>query len=89
MVVQIARCEGAISREVCLHAQASLMTLCCDLCRNGWTDRNAVWIVDSDGPKEACVKSGCTLAQSGEYDWTIRVRGRYGLFAKLLWPRVL
>jgi len=29
-----------------------------ELRKNGWTDRNAVWVVESDGPKEACVTMG-------------------------------
>jgi len=24
-------------------------------CKNGWTDRDAVWAVDCDGPKEPCI----------------------------------
>jgi len=31
---------------------------------------------------------GCTLAQPGEYDWTVHVRRRCGLFVKLFWPLV-
>jgi len=41
-----------------------------DLCKNGWTDRNAVWDVDSGrGPKEACSRWGahwCNLANTIE-----------------------
>jgi len=25
-------------------------------CKNGWTDRDAVWVMDSGGPKEPCVR---------------------------------
>jgi len=49
-------------------------TLCREMCRNGWTDRDAVWVVDSGGPKEARVTRVCTLALPGEYDWTVHVR---------------
>jgi len=28
------------------HAGACLMTLCRELCKNGWTNRDAVWVVD-------------------------------------------
>ena len=28
---------------------------CCELCENGWTDRDAVQVVDSGGPKEVFV----------------------------------
>jgi len=61
-------------------------TLCRELCKNGWTDRFAVWVVDSGGLKEAQVQSYSpggasaptregTLAPPGEYDWTVRLRG--------------
>ena len=54
-------------------------TFCRKLCKNGRTDRFAVWIVDSGGPKEAQVQSYSpaatyvptwegTLAPPGEYD---------------------
>jgi len=26
--------------------------LCGELCKNGWTDRDAVWFLDSGGPNE-------------------------------------
>jgi len=29
--------------------------VCCELCRNGWTDRDAVWDLVV-GPKEACIR---------------------------------
>jgi len=58
----------------------------------GWTDRFAVWIVDSGGPKEAQVQSYSpggasvptwegTLAPPGEYDWTVCLRRRCGLMS--------
>jgi len=25
-----------------------------ELCKNGWTERDAVWSMDSGGPREAC-----------------------------------
>jgi len=52
------------------------------------TDLDAVWAVDSGASKEARVIDGCTLAQPGEYDRTVDVRRRCGLFAKLLRPFV-
>jgi len=33
-------------------------TLWHDLCKNGWTDRDAVWFMDLGGPKEACIRWG-------------------------------
>jgi len=35
----------------------SIRNFCRELCKNGRTDRLAVWIVDSGGPKEAQVQS--------------------------------
>ena len=26
--------------------------------QNGWTDRDTVWVMDSDGPSEACIRCG-------------------------------
>ena len=46
-------------------------TLCSELCINSWTNQDAIWDADSGGPKEPCIRWGCTLALSGEYDWTI------------------
>jgi len=31
------------------------MTLCRELCKNGSTDRDAIWVVDSDRPKKVCL----------------------------------
>ena len=44
-------CEGAILGE-----RTCPTTLCHELCKNGWTDRDAVWVVDSVGLKEAQVQ---------------------------------
>jgi len=46
------------------------------------------WVVDSGAPKEACIRWGCTVAQPGEYDWTVHVRRRCDRFIKLHWPLV-
>jgi len=35
----------------------SIGTFCRELCKNGWTDRFAVWILESGGSKEAQVQS--------------------------------
>ena len=56
-----------------------IWTFCHELCENGLTNRLAVLVVDSGGPKEAQVQSYSpgganvpswegTLAQPGEYD---------------------
>jgi len=36
----------------------SIGTLCRELCVNCWTDRDAVWAVDSGEPKEPCFRWG-------------------------------
>ena len=41
----------------------SIGRLCSHLYKNGCTDRDAVWVVGSDGPKESCVRSGSTGAK--------------------------
>jgi len=57
-------------------------TLCREQCENGLTDRFAVWVVDSGGPKEAQVQwpgganvPSCegTLAPPDEKNWTVRL----------------
>jgi len=58
-------------------------------CKNRYTDRDAVWGVDSGGPKEAYIRRGCTLAPPCEYGWTVHVRWRCGLFVKFLRPLCL
>jgi len=40
--------------------------------------------MDLSGHKEASVRCGCTLAQPGEYDWSVRVRRWCGLYVNLL-----
>jgi len=39
-------------------------------CKNGWTDWDAIYRVDSHGVKEQCISWVSTLAQPGEYNWT-------------------
>jgi len=39
--------------------------------------------------KEPWIGCGCMLAQTGEYDWTVRVCGGDAVFVKLLWPLVI
>jgi len=59
--------------------------LCSELCKNGWTDQDAILDVDWGGPRKY-VLYGVTLAQPGEYDWTIHERRWCDI--KLLWPLV-
>jgi len=58
-------------------------------CKNGWTDRDVAWNVDSGGSTEARITQRCTLAAPSEYNWTVYVRRRCSLFVKLLRPLVL
>jgi len=30
----------------------------CEPCKNGWTNGDAVWVGDSGGPKEPCIRWG-------------------------------
>ena len=32
-------------------------SFCREMCKNGWTDQFAIWVVNSDGPKKAQVQS--------------------------------
>jgi len=63
-------------------------TFCRELSTNSWIDPDASWDVDSGGSKEACIRWRCTVAQPGEYDWTIYVWQQCGHCVKLLWPLV-
>jgi len=68
--VQIAPCQGAIFRGKNMPGHARRH--CSQLCKNGSTDRDAVWVVDSGRSKEACIRS-------------VHLRRRCGLFfVKLL-----
>jgi len=31
-------------------------TLCSELCKNGRTNRDAIWVVGSEGPKDSCIR---------------------------------
>jgi len=35
-------------------------------CQNGWTGRNAVWVMDSGGPKEPCITWGSRSPPHGK-----------------------
>ena len=50
-------------------------------CKNGWTDRDAVWDLDSGGPKEACIRWGANLAPPSVHHWTAYVRRRCDLLS--------
>ena len=67
MGVQISPSEGAILWKE--EPTVSIGTFCRELCKNGQTDRFAVWIVDS------------RLAPPGEYDLTVHLWRRCGLMS--------
>jgi len=60
------------------HPLQSIGTLChCGLCKNGWTDRFAIWLMDSGGPKEARVQSylpGGANMPDGTLPWAVQKR---------------
>jgi len=56
-----------------------------DLCINGWTDRDAVWIVGSDGPKESQIRRGFRfLKRDGEFWGKVRPLYSIGTFCREL-----
>jgi len=57
------------------------------VCKNGWTDRDAVWDVDSGGSKEH-VLDGVHIGATWWIRLTVRMRRRCGIFVNLLWPLV-
>jgi len=52
--------------------------------------KSRFWVRKSprSGVSEARIKWKCRLAQPAEYDWTVYVWRRCGLFVRLLWPLV-
>jgi len=85
--VQISPWEGAFFRGKDMPGHARRH--CRELCKNGCTDRDAVWVVDSGGPMKACATREGTLAPPNEYNWTVRVRRRCDhVKLTLLWPLV-
>ena len=63
-------------------------------CKNGWTDRDAVWVEDSGRPKGPCIRWGFRsphgkgqifggewASHAGEYYWTVCLRRRRGLMS--------
>ena len=58
--------------------------------REWWGSKSRFWVrkAPKSGVSEARIKWKCRLAQPAEYDWTVYVWWRCGLFVKLLWPLV-
>jgi len=46
---------------------------CWELCKNGWTNRDVVWDVDSGGRQEACIRWA-----PDSHMWTARLRAKRG-----------
>ena len=67
------------------------MSICWALqwtCKNGWTDRHAVWwgrLACAQWPKNHAVHDGCTLASPGKYDGLIDAVSRYHYCSDLLY----
>jgi len=74
------------SFEVKGAAHCKVQVLCSELCKNGWTHRDAVWDVDSGGPKEPCIR----LLHIGA-TWRIRLNRPCTMrpYVNLLWPLVI
>jgi len=82
------RPSSVVCRSVCDTSQP---------CKNGCTDRAAVWVEDLGGPWEPRIRWGsrspygkgqifggewaCILAPPEEYDWTVHARRRCGLMS--------
>jgi len=54
---------------------------CCELCKIGCTDRDAVWDAELGLAREPCSRWRCTLAWPSEYDWTVHVWWWCGLMS--------
>jgi len=87
---QIPHVKGQLLMEWTCRAWPT--TPCCELCKNGWTNWFAIWVVDSGGPKEAHVQSylpGGTIGAT----WQIRLNRPSAAamrpYVKLLWPLVI
>jgi len=68
-----------------------------ELCKNGWTDRDAVWGADSCRPKELCIRWKSRSPHSGEgaivspteKHWESLLRCENGKTARLLQPTAM
>jgi len=66
-------------------------TVCWELCKNGWTDRFAIWVVESGGPKEAQVQlysaGGASVPSWGHIGatWQIRLNHCLRRRCSLMW----
>ena len=51
----VRRCGLQLSSVVCRSVRSVCHT---ESCKNGWTDRDAVWVEDSGGAREPCIRLG-------------------------------
>ena len=77
MGVWIPGWEGTILRRKSGGPMWSIATLCCKLCKMGWTDWDAVWDLDLGRPKEACIRCGCTTATTVHVRWQCDLLSNY------------
>jgi len=61
--------------------------LCRELCKNGCTDRDAVWVVDSGGLMEACV-SWLQIGTTWQIPLNHICAAVMQSYVKLLWPLI-
>jgi len=47
-----------VTDRAALSVGRSVLSHYSEPCKNGCTDRDAVWVEDSDGPKEPCIRWG-------------------------------
>jgi len=61
-------------------------TLCRELCKNGWSDRDAIWRAHTCGLDKPCrpTRCGCKLSPPGEYNWSVCVLCQCSLISNTL-----
>jgi len=61
VIIRLHHCTMFIHTACCYRPSNVVCRSACDNhepCKNGWTDRDAVWVVDSGGLKEQCIRCG-------------------------------
>jgi len=92
---QIPHAKGQLLWEK--HDGAWTTTLCHELCKNDWTDRFAVWVVDSGGPKgrtssitfaryRQCALMGGRIGATWQIRFNHPPAAAMRPYVKLLWP---
>jgi len=57
-VVELLSLLGRIVDAVYCYRPSSVVCHISEPCKNGWTDRDAIWVEDSGGPREPCSRWG-------------------------------